>query len=80
MEEFAPNLLYAVDESALQAGDDRDDAVPQLAGRPEQEQQPGTPKRSRTLRNGIFRAANLQDKLLEKYQCCSCAPAAMRRG
>ena len=67
MEEFAPNLLYAVDESTLQEDED-DDEVAELA---EVQQEPGTKdsdsaKKARTLRNGIFRAANLQDKLLEK--------------
>lgn len=68
MEEFAPNLLYAVDESTLQEDEDQDDEVAELA---EVQQEPGTKdsdsaKKARTLRNGIFRAANLQDKLLEK--------------
>lgn len=58
MEEFASNFLNTVDEGATPEGDDRDD---------EGQQDTGSAKKSRTgLRHGFFRAANLQDKLLEK--------------
>ena len=60
MDEFSAGMLYAVDESTLREPDDHEDGVPR-------ERDTDTAKKARTLRNGIFRAASLQDKLLEKY-------------
>ncbi|KAK4104307.1 hypothetical protein N658DRAFT_493809 [Parathielavia hyrcaniae] len=58
MDEFTSSLLNDIDESTPDV-DDREDEGPQ---EPETE----TAKRGRGLRSGIFRAANIQDKLLEK--------------
>lgn len=54
-EDFASNTPPGV------ADEDRDDEVHQGAG----DTDPA--RKARSLRNGIFRAASLQDKLLEKY-------------
>ncbi|KAL2018860.1 hypothetical protein VTK56DRAFT_349 [Thermocarpiscus australiensis] len=54
MEEFASDILNAAD-----VADDRDDEA-------QQEPNAVSAKKTRGLRNGIFRAASLQDKLLEK--------------
>ncbi|KAK4144319.1 peroxisomal membrane protein PEX29 [Dichotomopilus funicola] len=63
MEDYASSFLDVIDESTDLAADDRDDEshheAEAAAGA-----EPG--KKRRSLRNGIFRAANLQDKLLEK--------------
>ncbi|KAK3370283.1 Peroxin/Dysferlin domain-containing protein [Podospora didyma] len=56
MDEFSADILNTVDEDRLQgAADDRDDET----------QQDSTTK-ARSLRRGLFKAASLQDKLLEK--------------
>ncbi|KAK4121140.1 hypothetical protein N657DRAFT_624264 [Parathielavia appendiculata] len=59
MDEFTSSLLSAIDESTTPYVDDKEY---------EGQQEPETElaKRGRGLRSGIFRAANIQDKLLEK--------------
>ena len=63
MEDYASSFLDVIDESTDLAADDRDDD-----SHHEAETAAGAEpsKKRRSLRNGIFRAANLQDKLLEK--------------
>lgn len=62
MDDSASDILSAIAEAALPEADDRhgrDDGAQQ---HPDAE----PAKKARSLRNGIFRAASLQDKLLEK--------------
>ncbi|GAB1313879.1 Peroxisome size and maintenance regulator [Madurella fahalii] len=59
MDEFTSDILDAIDEGTLPEADDRDDGAQQDLGT-------DSAKKARRLRNGIFRAASLQDKLLEK--------------
>lgn len=72
MDEFALDFLTAADEPA-QLQKEEDGRRDEKDGRNENQQsEPGTPEakpglRSRVLRRGILGAANMQDKLLEKY-------------
>ncbi|KXX76509.1 Peroxisomal membrane protein PEX29 [Madurella mycetomatis] len=59
MDEFTSDILNAIDEGTLPEADDHDDGAQQGLGT-------DSAKKARRLRNGIFRAASLQDKLLEK--------------
>jgi hypothetical protein len=63
MDDYAASFLNAPDEPAIPEveaeAEDREDEGQHEAG-------PDSPKQARGLRGGIFRAANLQDKLLEK--------------
>lgn len=59
MDEFTSDILSAIDEGTLPEADDRDDGTQPDLGT-------DSAKKARRLRNGIFRAASLQDKLLEK--------------
>jgi hypothetical protein len=61
MEEYASSFLNAIDEAASPEVNDREDE-----GLQEAEANPDPAKRRKGLRDGIFRAANIQDKLLEK--------------
>lgn len=65
MEDYASSFLDVIDESTDLAADDRDDESHHEADATTGAE-PG--KKRRSLRNGIFRAASLQDKLLEKYE------------
>jgi hypothetical protein len=59
MDEYTSNFLNAIDESTNPEVDDREDDG-------QQEPETDSAKKRTGLRNGIFRAANIQDKLLEK--------------
>jgi hypothetical protein len=61
MEEYASSFLNAIDEAAGPEINDGEDE-----GQHEAETNPDPAKRRKGLRSGIFRAANIQDKLLEK--------------
>lgn len=61
MDEFASSILDAVDEAAVPETDDREYDTPQTPPNTD-----SSARKARRLRNGIFRAASLQDKLLEK--------------
>jgi Zn/Cd-binding protein ZinT len=61
MEEFTSDLLDVVDEAILPEADGGDDGA-------QQEHGTNPARKARSIRNGIFRAANLQDKLLERYE------------
>jgi hypothetical protein len=58
MEDYATSFLNAIEESATPEVEDREDEGPNEADT--------DAKKRRGLRSGIFRAANIQDKLLEK--------------
>jgi hypothetical protein len=74
MDEYAASFLGAVvDDSTIPEEVEGDDAENET--QPEGQSQgpgqadavePDSPKKTRGLRSGIFRAANIQDKLLEK--------------
>ncbi|KAK4241635.1 integral peroxisomal membrane peroxin-domain-containing protein [Achaetomium macrosporum] len=59
MEEFTSNFLTAIDEAPLPEGDGGEDEG-------HQEAEADSAKKGRGFRSGIFRAASLQDSLLEK--------------
>lgn len=61
MDEYASSFLNAIDETTAPEVNDGEDEGPQ-----EQEAITDPAKRRKGLRSGIFRAANIQDKLLEK--------------
>ena len=61
MEEYASSFLKAIDEAASPEINGREDE-----GQQEAEANPDPATRRKGLRSGIFRAANIQDKLLEK--------------
>lgn len=61
MEEYASSFLNAIDETTIPEANDREDE-----GQREAETNADPAKRRKGLRGGIFRAANIQDKLLEK--------------
>ncbi len=72
MDDFASGFLTGIDEQEehrARETDDREDES-QLDDQDDQQEEqavsPESPKKTRGLRSGIFRAANLQDKLLEK--------------
>lgn len=60
MEDYASGFLISVDEPTVPEADDREDE------QGPQEVETDSTKKPRGLRSGIFRAANIQDKLLEK--------------
>ena len=61
MEEYASGFLNAIDETTGPEINDREDD-----GQQEADITADPAKRRKGLRSGIFRAANIQDKLLEK--------------
>lgn len=63
MEEFASGFLNVIEEDAASGMEDHEDEVQRDAA---DTAEPDSSKKRRSLRNGIFRAANIQDKLLEK--------------
>ena len=61
-EEFASQFLR--DHTIMEVQDEEDEAPSDPT--PSTSKTTDSAKKARTLRNGIFRAASLQDKLLEK--------------
>jgi hypothetical protein len=61
MEEEGSYFLNPVDGAVVPEEDDRGGEGQQMAGT-------GSAKKSRGIRNGLFRAASFQDKVLEKYK------------
>ncbi|KAK3904149.1 integral peroxisomal membrane peroxin-domain-containing protein [Staphylotrichum tortipilum] len=68
MDDFASGFLTGIDEHEPGAPEDDHEDESQLDDTQDdqQDEQAEPPKKARGLRSGIFRAANLQDKLLEK--------------
>lgn len=72
MDDFASGFLTGIDEHGprAQEPDDRENESQLDDDQDEQHEEQAasteSPKKTRGLRSGIFRAANLQDKLLEK--------------
>lgn len=59
VDELEEQLLTAADESVMPEGDESQPSQPQ-------DHQSRSARKVKSLKNGIFRAASIQDKLLEK--------------
>ena len=71
MEDYATSFLNVIEEAALPESEGHEDEGQHEVGTADAADTVGTAdaestKKGRGLRNGIFRAANIQDKLLEK--------------
>lgn len=63
MDEYATGFLNIIEEDAAPEVEEQDDEGRREAA---ETPEPDSAKKRRSLRDGIFRAANLQDRLLEK--------------
>ena len=71
MEDYAASFLNVIEEAAIPESEAREDEGQHEVDTADAVDAVGTAdgesgKKRRGLRNGIFRAANIQDKLLEK--------------
>lgn len=71
MEDYAASFLNVIEEAAIPESEGHEDEGQDEVGTADAADAVGTAdaesaKKGRGLRNGIFRAANIQDKLLEK--------------